>query len=106
MAANERIQQIKTFLNDNPNDPFLYYALATEYAALAEDSLALELFIDLTKDYPDYYATYYHLGKLYEKIGEELKAEEAYKTGMEVTKRLHQKHAYGELLGAFEELTF
>jgi len=33
-------------------------------------------------------------------------AETAYQQGLEVTKRLGEKHAHGELRGAFEELTF
>jgi predicted Zn-dependent protease len=101
-----RIEQIKTFLNETPNDAFLKYALATEYIALGKDELALILFLELTNDHPDYFATYYHLGKLYERIGDEEKAENAYEIGMKITKRLDEKHAFGELRGAFEELTF
>jgi len=43
---------------------------------------------------------------LYERIGEDLLAESIYKQGIAITKRLNQRHAQGELQGAFEELTF
>ena len=106
MANNERIEQIKTFLKDTPNDPFLSYALATEYVSLGQDTSALKLFLMLVNEQPEYYATYYYLGKLYERIGEDLLAESIYKQGIAITKRLNQRHAQGELQGAFEELTF
>ena len=106
MANNERIEQIKTFLKDTPNDPFLSYALATEYVSLGQDTSALKLFLMLVNEQPEYYATYYHLGKLYERIGEDLLAESIYKQGIAITKRLNQRHAQGELQGALEELTF
>jgi len=102
----DRIEQIKTFLNDTPDDAFLNYALATEYVALGDDNKALEIYLKLVAEQPDYSATYYHLGKLYERIEEDDKAEKAYEQGLEVTKRLGEKHAHGELRGAYEELTF
>jgi tetratricopeptide (TPR) repeat protein len=106
MATNTRIEQIKTFLNDTPDDAFLNYALATEFVVLGEDADALAIYKRLVDKQPDYYATYYHLGKLYERMGTDDLAETAYQQGLEVTKRLGEKHAHGELRGAFEELTF
>ena len=106
MATNTRIEQIKTFLNETPSDAFLNYALATEFVALGEDEDALLIFKRLVTKQPDYFATYYHLGKLYERMGEDDLAEEIYQQGLSVTKRLGEKHAHGELRGAFEELVF
>lgn len=102
----DRIEQIKTFLNDTPEDSFLNYALAIEYVALQQDFEARSIMEKLVRHNPDYFATYYHLGKLYERIGEETLAENIYKSGLEITKSLGEKHAYGELRGAYEELTF
>ena len=101
-----RIEQVKTFLKDSPDDAFLQYALATEYIALDNDNEDLLIFIKLVDTQPEYYATYYHLGKLYERQGEDDKAEAAYEQGMKITARLGQRHAHGELRGAYEELTF
>jgi Tfp pilus assembly protein PilF len=102
----ERIEQIKTFLNDTPEDTFLNYALAIEYVAMAKDSEARTIFEKLLLEKPDYFATYYHLGKLYERQEENQLAEETYEKGLAVTQRLGDKHAHGELRGAYEELTF
>jgi tetratricopeptide (TPR) repeat protein len=106
MATNTRIEQIKTFLNDTPDDAFLNYALATEFVVLGDDSQALLIYKKLVEEQPEYFATYYHLGKLYERIGEDDLAEETYQKGLVITKKLDERHAYGELRGAFEELTF
>jgi Tfp pilus assembly protein PilF len=74
--------------------------------ALAKDSEARTIFEKLLLQEPHYSATYYHLAKLYERQEEDQLAEETYQKGMEVTKRLGEKHAHGELRGAYEELTF
>ncbi|MDB9882903.1 tetratricopeptide repeat protein [Bacteroidia bacterium] len=102
----DRIEQIRKFLNDTPNDAFLNYALATEYVAMGSDELALPIFVNLMNTQPNYYATYYHLGKLYERTEDEDKAIQTYKKGLEITKQLGEKHAHGELRGVYEELTF
>ena len=106
MSSNARIEQIKTFINEQPEDPFLWYALATEYVSLGLDQDALKIYLWLLENEPEYFATYYHLGKLYERMEEDDKAEKTYQAGMKITKKQGNKHAYGELRGAFEELTF
>ena len=102
----DRIEQIKVFLNKTPNDAFLNYALAIEYVGKNRDDDALDLFKKLIENNPDYYATYYHLAKLYERQNNEDLAIETYQKGLKITKRLGEKHAYGELRSAYEELTF
>lgn len=106
MGNNARIEQIKMFLNDTPEDAFLLYALATEYVSMQDDEAALDIYLKLVEEQPDYFATYYHLGKLYERMQEDEKAENIYEQGLAVTQRLGEKHAHGELRGAYEELTF
>lgn len=102
----DRIEQLKSFLNETPDDTFLNYALAIEYVAKGQDELALQIFLMLEEKHPNYFATYYHLGKLYERLDDDDKAELTYEKGMKITKELGEKHAYGELRGVFEELTF
>lgn len=106
MANNSRIEQIKTFLNQSPKDAFLLYALATEYIALGKDTEAQEIFEDLINNQGDYFATYYHLAKLYERQGREDLAISTYENGMDVCKRLDEQHAYRELRAAYDELLF
>lgn len=106
MTSKERIEHIKRYLKKTPDDLFMSYALATEYVALGMDDLALDIYVHLVSNNPNYFATYYHLGKLYERIGDDDKAEKCYEKGMEITRELGEKHAHGELRGAYEELIF
>ena len=106
MASFERIEQIKSFLEQTPNDAFLNYALAIEFIGLNKDEDAKVIFTKLVETQPNYFATYYHLAKLYEREGDESKAIAAYEDGIAVTKRLGEKHAHSELTAALEELTF
>ncbi len=106
MASLERIEQIKNFLSQTPDDAFLKYALAIEYVGLQDDDSALSIFKELIHSTPNYFATYYHLAKLYERQDHEELAISTYEEGMKITQQLGERHAYGELRSALEELTF
>jgi lipopolysaccharide biosynthesis regulator YciM len=49
--------------------------------------------------------SYYHLGKLLERIGEMDKAIKIYEKGMEEAKKAGDEKNYGELRGVYEELS-
>jgi tetratricopeptide (TPR) repeat protein len=102
----ERIEQLRKFLLDSPNDSFLKHALALEHVKLGDDTSAKKLFEELLAAEPGYVGSYYHLGKLFERIGDNDKAIAWYEKGMQVAKEKGEQHAYGELRGALEELTF
>lgn len=101
-----RIEQIVEFLKASPNDSFLKHALALEHIKLGDDETARIVFEEVLTTDPGYVGSYYHLGKLYERIGENEKAIEWYEKGMQVAKEKGEQHALGELRGALEELTF
>ena len=64
-----RIEILKNFLKDNPDDSFSRYALALEYVKLGQNDEALREFEAVRKSDADYVATYYQLGQLYQKSG-------------------------------------
>lgn len=70
-----------------PGDAFLNYAIAQEYVSMNEDGEAKKIFELLVENSPDYIATYYHLGKLHERNGEEEKAKSVYAMGIELAKK-------------------
>jgi tetratricopeptide (TPR) repeat protein len=105
MSNEARINQIKAFLEKTPDDAFLNYALATEYVAVGEDHRALQIFKELIHKQESYFATYYHLGKLYERMEDFDLAEATYEKGIEITKSLNERHAQRELQSAYDELT-
>lgn len=47
---NNRIEQLKEFLIEDPNDPFLIYALGLEYVKEKTPELAVETFLVLIKN--------------------------------------------------------
>jgi tetratricopeptide (TPR) repeat protein len=99
--SSTRINKLLEFLSSDPNDPFIVYALATEYNALGDKEKAYLFYLQLTEKHPDYVGTYYHLGKLYEKDDQKEKAIEIYSKGMEIARNKRDMHAFSELQGAF-----
>jgi len=102
----ERIEQIKQFLKESPNDNFLIHALALEYVKAGDDVQAQQCFEQNLDHSPGYIATYYHLGKLQERVGKTEQAIATYQKGMEQAKAANDQHAFSELRSVYEELTY
>ena len=73
-----RLEKLLDFIQSEPNDPFLKYALATEYLRLNDSQKALSYYEDLLNNHQDYVGTYYHLGKLYEALNRKQDAQATY----------------------------
>ena len=101
-----RIQQLETFLQQSPSDPFLHHALALELIKDGDDQSAEKHFRTNLDGVPDYVATYYHLGKLLERNGHADEAVEIYERGMIVARAAGDMHTYSELQSAYEDLTY
>lgn len=99
-----RLERLLEFLKNEPNDPFLKYALATEYLRLNNTEEALRFYLDLVDKHTDYIGTYYHLGKLHEQLGQQDDALRVYEQGIEIAKRIKDQHALTELLGVYNSL--
>jgi len=99
----ERIDKLRAFLVDNPRDSFLKHALALEYVKLGDEAGARHLFEEILRDDPGYVGSYYHLGKLLERTGEMALAISWYEKGMAAAQAAGDRHALGELRGAYEE---
>ena len=101
-----RIEKLKEFLKSNPEDSFLQHAIALEYIKLGYDEPAKSLFEEILNREPGYIGSYYHLAKLLERNNKTEEAVAVYVKGMEEAKKAGENHAFGELRGAWEELTF
>jgi len=102
---NDRLSKLMEFLEADAADPFILYAIATEYNTNGDNENALSYYLRLTSEHPDYVGTYYHLGKLYEKVGAREQAVSTYQTGMQKAQMKRDMHALSELRAAFQELT-
>lgn len=100
-----RLDQLLSFYEEDPNDPFNVYVLAIEYVK-SDPEKAKKLFYKLLSEFPDYLATYYHAAKLYEEVGERDEALETYRKGIELARKQQNQKAQRELQSAYDELTF
>ena len=100
----DRLQRLRDMLAQQPTDSFLNHALALEEIKLGNDTEARSLFESLLQRDPAYVGSYYHLGKLLERQGDEGAALEVFERGMEAAKKLGDQHALNELRGAYDNL--
>lgn len=102
---NERLEKLIEFLKEEPDDPFIIYALAIEY--LKTNPEKSELYFDsLLSDHPNYTGTYYHAARYFADKGDRSKAESIFKRGIEICIRENDLHAKRELQGAYNEFLF
>ena len=102
----DRIEQLKSFLQEEPNDPFLSYSLALEYLKMEQDEAALAIFENLLHDHEDYLPTYYHCGKLYERLNKKEEAIACYEKGILLARKLNHSRTLREINEALNNLRF
>lgn len=101
----DRIERLKAFLAESPDDSFVQHALALEYIKTGDDATARQYFEQVLRKNEDYIGSYYHLAKLLERGGQKEEAVALYEKGMQKARSLGDQHAYNELKMAHEELT-
>jgi Tfp pilus assembly protein PilF len=101
---NNRLIQLRAILEKEPEDSFALYALGLEYASMEDFDKARETFENLIRVDDSYLGTYYQLGKVYERLGENSLAREIYEKGILLSASLNDNHTRGELEQALDEL--
>jgi Tfp pilus assembly protein PilF len=101
----DRIDKLKEFLQKDPQDAFVKHALALEYVKLEDDAAARQLWEEILERDPAYVGSYYHLGKLLERLGEKELAVRWYQQGMTAARTAGEMRAYNELQAACEDLS-
>jgi Tfp pilus assembly protein PilF len=99
-----RIETLKGFLEQDPQDSFSRYALALEYVKQAQTEDARREFEFVRDHDPGYVATYFQLAQLYRGLGLKHEAEKTYRTGITVASKAGDAHTQSELEGALETL--
>lgn len=102
--SESRLEQLLAMLQEDPNDSFLRYAVGLEHIGKGRHSEALAALEELRKRDPDYLATYYQLGSVYEELGRDDEAVEAYKAGLVIGRKQNDLHTISELQAALDEL--
>lgn len=96
----DRLKKLLEFYEDDPDDAFTRFALAQEYLNRDQPEKALSFFEELAETDPDYVGTYYHLGKLYERLGCTDDAIATYEAGIEVARDQRAQKDLSELQDA------
>lgn len=102
----DRVDTLKNFLKESPDDSFLQHALALEYIKSGNEKDARVLFETILIRDGQYIGSYYHLAKLLERTGERNEAIKVYEKGMLACKQAGDNHAYNELQAAYEDLIY
>ncbi len=96
----DRIELLRSYLEEDPSDAFTRFALATEYRKEGDLDRAVSCFETLVREQPDYVGTYYHLGKLYLEMNRHDEALQTFRSGIAVAAQQVDHHARAELQDA------
>lgn len=103
MASN-RLDVLRSMVEQNPKDSFSRYGLAMEYAKSGDLIGAVDEFVKLLDHNPNYAAAYFHGAQTLEKLGRIDEAKGLYRRGIEVTSALGDDHTCSELQAALDML--
>lgn len=96
----DRLDALLQFHEEDPTDAFTQFAIAQEYLKREAPEQALTFFERLAETNPDYTGTYYHLGKLYQRLGRNDDALTTYRRGIEVARAQRNQKDLSELQDA------
>ena len=99
-----RLEILKTMVDQNPADTFARYGLAMELANSGNLEEAVRQYRALLETNESYAAAYYHGGQALERLGQVEEAREMYEKGIEVTTRSGDLKTRSELQAAVDLL--
>ena len=94
------LEQLLPLLAAEPEDVFLRYAVAMEYARLERHEEALKEFGALLQRSPDYVAGYFMAGRTCQKQGDMERAKAYYRDGVAAARRTGDERAVREISDA------
>jgi tetratricopeptide (TPR) repeat protein len=100
-----RLEQLLELLKAEPNDAFLRYGVAMEYAKASRFEDAMKEFEELLRRDANYVAAYFMAGRTQEQAGEVENAKSWYRRGIETATRVGDGHAAGEMAAALDAIS-
>lgn len=91
-----RIKALESFIKEDPNDPFNYYALAMELR-YRDKHRATELLHQVNQDFPDYLPSYFQLAGILSDKGLKEEAVAMLNRGIKVAEKQSNKKILAEL---------
>ncbi len=98
-----RLDELEALLEEQPDDPFLIYALAREYENQLATMQALLLYEHLVTNHADYLATYYHYAKLLYTAGNRMEAKKLLEQGIRQGTDGKDPHAVSEMKALLDQ---
>jgi len=98
------IAQLEKLLATDPNDAFVLYGLAQEYAKAGETQMAVTFYDRCVSADPTYCYAYYHKARALSAAGNNQAASEAVAAGIVAARTHKDAHALGELQALADEL--
>jgi tetratricopeptide (TPR) repeat protein len=100
----DRIATLRSFVAQQPDQPFPLYALALEHKKLGQLAEARAAFEQMIARFPDYLPTYLMAGGVLVELGDRAAAESVYRDGITRARAAGDGHARSELEGALAHL--
>jgi len=97
-------EQLEKFLQDDPNDVFLLYALAMTYVTEGNAAVAIEKFQHVIDQDAEYVPAYFQKALVLNQDGQTEKAKETLSKGIDVARQTGDSHAEGEMKAFLESL--
>jgi len=102
MGSASRREQLEELLKIDPDDNFIRYALAMEYAGEGKSEHAIEQFRAVIQADPDYVAAYQQLAQLLIDTGDRDAAKQILADGVEAARRQNDPHAADKMQGVLD----
>ncbi|RMH41950.1 MAG: tetratricopeptide repeat protein [Deltaproteobacteria bacterium] len=100
----DRIDTLRAFAAQRPDDPFPLYGLAMELRNAQRYDEAQEVFDRLRAAFPDYLPAYFHAGANLAALGRTEDALARYRDGLDVARRAGDAKTADEISAAIAEL--
>lgn len=100
-----RLEKLSKLLAADPNDAFVLYAMAQEYAGAGESAKAVEYFDRCIAADPKHAYAHYHKAKVLDDAGDRPGALAAINKGLDAAKAGGDAKAAGELGALLDELS-
>ena len=105
MGNLDRMELLKGFTKEEPENPFNWYALALEYIEV-DASKASTLFDLLLNDFSSYLPTYYTAAQFFAENNELEKAKKTFENGLILAENQQELKALKELKNAYQNFLF
>lgn len=102
--TGKRLEELRKFLEEDPDDPFLKYALALEMIAMNQHEQACKELIALLDKQPEYLPAYYIAAKESLHLNQREIATSLLQRGIALARKLDKNHTLSELMGLLDEM--